>query len=66
VPFSYFRVSELTGYGAANRAPKSYQVVWDPRGLLRDVAALRNGGVTRLVLSTSVDSAGPESPARVG
>jgi hypothetical protein len=29
VPYSYFRVSELTGYGAANRAPKFYQAVWE-------------------------------------
>jgi len=29
VPYSYFRVSELSGYGAANRAPKFYQTVWD-------------------------------------
>ncbi|MGN6106988.1 MAG: DUF5682 family protein [Kofleriaceae bacterium] len=29
VPYSYFRVSELTGYGAANRAPRFYQTVWE-------------------------------------
>jgi len=29
VPYSYFRVSELSGYGAANRAPKFYQSVWE-------------------------------------
>jgi hypothetical protein len=29
VPYSYFRVSELSGYGAANRAPKFYQCVWE-------------------------------------
>ncbi len=29
VPYSYFRVSELAGYGAANRAPKYYEKVWD-------------------------------------
>ncbi|HEU0031454.1 MAG TPA: DUF5682 family protein [Kofleriaceae bacterium] len=29
VPYSYFRVSELTGYGAGNRAPKYYQSVWE-------------------------------------
>ena len=32
VPYSYFRVSELAGYGAANRAPRYYQRVWDHRG----------------------------------
>lgn len=29
VPYSYFRVSELSGYGASNRAPKYYQSVWE-------------------------------------
>ena len=29
VPYSYFRVSELSGYGASNRAPKYYQTVWE-------------------------------------
>jgi Family of unknown function (DUF5682) len=29
VPFSYFRVSELSGYGAGNRAPQFYQTAWD-------------------------------------
>ncbi|MBX3157575.1 MAG: hypothetical protein KF773_16490 [Deltaproteobacteria bacterium] len=29
VPYSYFRVSELAGYGAGNRAPKYYQTVWE-------------------------------------
>ena len=29
VPYSYFRVSELSGYGAANRAPQFYQTVWE-------------------------------------
>ena len=29
VPYSYFRVSELSGYGAANRAPRFYQAVWE-------------------------------------
>lgn len=29
VPYSYFRVSELAGYGAGNRAPQYYQSMWD-------------------------------------
>lgn len=29
VPYSYFRVSEISGYGAANRAPRFYQAVWE-------------------------------------
>ena len=32
VPYSYFRVSELSGYGAANRAPRFYQSVWEQSG----------------------------------
>lgn len=29
VPYSFFRVSELSGYGAGNRAPQFYQTSWD-------------------------------------
>ncbi len=29
VPYSYFRVSELSGYAAGNRAPQFYQLAWD-------------------------------------
>ena len=29
VPYSYFRFSELSGYGAGNRAPRFYQLGWD-------------------------------------
>jgi hypothetical protein len=29
VPYSYFRVSELSGYAAGNRAPQFYQTLWD-------------------------------------
>lgn len=29
VPYSHFRVSELSGYAAGNRAPQFYQSVWD-------------------------------------
>lgn len=29
VPYSFFRVSELSGYAAGNRAPQFYQTVWD-------------------------------------
>jgi len=35
VPYSYFRISQLSGYGAGNRAPQFYQRVWE----LRDEAA---------------------------
>jgi hypothetical protein len=31
VPYSYFRMSELSGYAAGNRAPQFYQRVWDLR-----------------------------------
>ena len=29
VPYSFFRVSELAGYGAGNRAPQFYQALWE-------------------------------------
>ncbi len=29
VPYSFFRVSELSGYAAGNRAPQFYQTAWD-------------------------------------
>jgi hypothetical protein len=29
VPYSYFRLSELAGYGAGNRAPHFYQTAWE-------------------------------------
>jgi hypothetical protein len=31
VPYSFFRISQLSGYGAGNRAPQFYQRVWDLR-----------------------------------
>jgi hypothetical protein len=31
VPYSYFRISQLSGYAAGNRAPQFYQRVWDLR-----------------------------------
>jgi hypothetical protein len=29
VPYSFFRISELSGYGAGNRAPQFYQTWWE-------------------------------------
>ena len=29
IPYSFFRTSELSGYGAGNRAPQFYQTAWD-------------------------------------
>lgn len=29
VPYSHFRISELSGYGAGNRAPQFYQTCWE-------------------------------------
>ena len=29
MPYSYFRLSEISGYGAGNRAPQFYQTAWD-------------------------------------
>jgi hypothetical protein len=38
VPYSYFRVSELSGYAAGNRAPQFYAMHWDAvRGKLDDL-----------------------------
>lgn len=31
VPYSFFRISELSGYAAGNRAPQYYQTVWELR-----------------------------------
>jgi hypothetical protein len=28
-PYSYFRISELSGYGAGNRAPRFYELCYD-------------------------------------
>jgi Family of unknown function (DUF5682) len=37
VPYSFFLVSELSGYGAGNRAPQYYQTAWEyERGGQRD------------------------------
>lgn len=38
VPYSFFRISELSGYAAGNRAPQFYQMAWDAhRGRLNDL-----------------------------
>ena len=29
VPYSFFRVSQLAGYAAGNRAPQFYQTAWE-------------------------------------
>lgn len=39
VPYSYFRMSETSGYGAGNRAPKYYQTVWDAQSQRRKANA---------------------------
>lgn len=40
VPYSYFRMSELSGYAAGNRAPQFYGMHWDAiRGKLDDLSA---------------------------
>lgn len=39
-PYSYFRMSELSGYAAGNRAPQFYAMHWDAlRGKLEDLPA---------------------------
>ena len=35
MPYSYFRLSERAGYGAGNRAPAYYELLWD--GLCREM-----------------------------
>jgi hypothetical protein len=39
VPYSFFRISELSGYAAGNRAPQFYQTFWDlaQKGKLDDL-----------------------------
>jgi hypothetical protein len=39
VPYSYFRVSELSGYGAGNRAPQYYERSWELRGDVEELLA---------------------------
>lgn len=36
VPYSFFRFSELSGYGAGNRAPQFYQTLWELRSHSRE------------------------------
>lgn len=40
VPYSYFRISEMSGYGAGNRAPQFYQTFYDlvASGRAKDIA----------------------------
>lgn len=39
VPYSYFRISELSGYAAGNRAPQFYSLAWDAvRGKLDNLS----------------------------
>ncbi|SFI90242.1 DUF5682 family protein [Thermoflavimicrobium dichotomicum] len=32
IPYSYHRLSEQSGYGAGNQAPRFYQLVWEAKG----------------------------------
>ncbi|HEY9731531.1 MAG TPA: DUF5682 family protein [Drouetiella sp.] len=36
VPYSFFRFSKLSGYGAGNRAPQFYQTLWELRAQNRE------------------------------
>ncbi len=49
VPYSYFRVSELAGYGAGNRAPQFYQTCFDlvAEGRAADIALEHSLAVLR-------------------
>jgi hypothetical protein len=61
VPYSYFRVSELSGYGAGNRAPQFYQLAWELASKKRGgdlvsehvVAVLKHGRRAGEVLSSA-------------
>lgn len=48
VPYSFYRFSELSGYGAGNRAPQYYQTLWDLRGQKREEDLLIEHVVTTL------------------
>ncbi len=48
VPYSFFRFSELSGYGAGNRAPQFYQTLWDLRSQRREQDLLIEHVVTTL------------------
>ncbi|MBI2810162.1 MAG: hypothetical protein HYX67_04950, partial [Candidatus Melainabacteria bacterium] len=48
VPYSFFRFSELSGYGAGNRAPQFYQTLWDLRNQNREQDLLIEHVVTTL------------------
>lgn len=39
-PYSYFRTSELAGYGAGNRAPKWYEELWSGHGFEEHIVAV--------------------------
>ncbi|MCE9563203.1 MAG: DUF5682 family protein [Planctomycetes bacterium] len=51
VPYSHFRVSEMAGYGAGNRAPQYYQTCFDlvDAGRAEDIALEHAIAVLRLV-----------------
>jgi len=61
VPYSYFRVSQLAGYGAGNRAPRFYQHLWEatragrPGDLLIEhvIAVLKQGRLDGEALSSA-------------
>ncbi|MBS1954704.1 MAG: hypothetical protein JST89_10985 [Cyanobacteria bacterium SZAS-4] len=48
VPYSFYRFSELSGYGAGNRAPQYYQTLWDLRNQNREKDILIEHVVTTL------------------
>lgn len=50
MPYSYYRLSSLSGYGAGNRAPHYYQLMWDA------MEAGRPDELPRVYLSTAARS----------
>ena len=49
VPYSYYRVAEISGYAAGNRAPAFYQLQWDALSKARDHDDLVIEHVTRVL-----------------
>ncbi|MEM9452741.1 MAG: DUF5682 family protein [Myxococcota bacterium] len=49
VPYSYYRVAEISGYAAGNRAPAFYQLQWDAISKARDHDDLVIEHVTRVL-----------------
>ncbi len=72
VPYSFFRISEQSGYAAGNRAPQFYQSVWElgRKGALEDLLAQHVVAVLKRVrkqgdLASSADAIAVSQHARM-